>query len=849
MNEFFRRIRYLLNRRRFDRELASDMEFHRKMAGTDRSFGNTLRLREDARQAWGWMWIDSLAQDLRYAARTLRKSPVFTLAAVLVLATGIGMNVTAFGLFDMMVLKPLPVRDPGTILQFHRSSSKGSASLVTYPAVAFYGEHSTKLSAVMAASGGGLTFENDASPIGARFVTANCFTELGAGAALGRVLNPVWDNGVDAAPAVVLDYRFWQRRFASDPSVIGRTIRLNRMPATVVGVAAEKFTGLDSGRSDIWVPIARQPYFVAGSTLLTSFGFGDGVAMWGRLRPGVTPKAAEEELVALTADLRRQHPEDFWEDERLLGAYTSQMGREEYAGLALAATLMFLILAVACGNLGGLLLARGVAREREIEIRVALGAGRARIVRQLFTESLLLSLIGTGVGVALSYLLLRIWMGATETAPWINPAPDWRMAIFTIVIGVAAAVLFGLTPALQAARQPHRSPSSTGRHSDSRTRQVLIGAQVAASCVLLIVAGLLVRALQHALYTDPGFDYEQVVAIDPGLGSHGFKPAAARSYLDNFTSRLHQVPGVESVALSSLPPLGNYNLSIARISVAGRRVAAYLNHVDPEFFHTMNIPLRRGRNMKAGDTDAIIVSESLARRQWPGDDGLGKQFSIGPDASGRAVYYTVVGIAGNARTVALHDSEAVEVYYVAQEADLPSVSVLAKLRGSPDNLIAAVGTVSASIDPAVMPAVRPLRTAFHDQLRPVERGALLASVMGAIALLLAVLGILGLVAYAVSQRTKEIGIRMALGAKPSHVLGTILLSQFLRPVALGVLLGAAGAAALSQLLRHVLYGISNLDPISYSAAIILLVAMSTIAALAPAQRALRVDPVRALRHE
>jgi predicted permease len=849
MNEFFRRIRYLLNRRRFDQELASDMEFHREMAGTGRSFGNTFRLREDARQAWGWMWIDCLAQDLRYAARMLRKSPVFTLAAVLVLATGIGMNVTAFGLFDMMVLKPLPVRDPGTILQFHRRSSKGSATLVAYPAMAFYGEHSTKLSAVMATSGGGLTFENDASPIGVRFVTANFFTELGAGAALGRVLNLVWDDGVGGNPAVVLDYRFWQRRFASDPSVIGRTIRLNRMPATVVGVASEKFTGLDSGRTAIWVPMARQPYFVAGSPLLTGFGFGHGVAMFGRLRQGVTSKMAEEELRAMTAVLRRQHPEDFWEDERLPGAYASQLEPDGYAGLALAATLMLLILAVACGNLGGLLLARGVAREREIAIRAALGAGHARIVRQLFTESLLLSLIGSGVGVALSYLVLRIWMVVTEAPPWVSPAPDWRVAIFAIGMGVVAAVIFGLTPALQAARQPHCTPPSTGRHSQSRTRQVLIGAQVAASCVLLIIAGLLVRALQHALYTHPGFDYEQVVAIDPGLGSHGFKASAARSYLDNFTSRLRQVPGVESVALSSLPPLGNYNLSIARISVAGRQVDAYLNHVDPEFFHTMNIPLLRGRNLKAGDTDAIIVSESLSRREWPGADGLGKQFSTGLDAAGRVEKYTVVGIAGNARTVALHDSEAVEIYYVAQEADLPSVSVLAKLRGTADNLNASVRSVGSSIDPRVMPAVRPLRTAFHDQLRPVERGALLTSVMGAIALLLAVLGILGLVAYAVSQRTKEIGIRMALGAKPSHVLGTILLSQFLRPVALGVLLGAAGAAVLSQLLRHVLYGISNLDPISYSAAIILLVVMSTIAALAPAQRALRVDPMRALRHE
>jgi hypothetical protein len=320
MNQIFRRFRYLMNRRRLDQELQSDMDVHREMAERDgRTFGNTLRLREDARLEWGWMWIDRLAQDLRYAARTLRKSPGFTLTAVLVLATGIGINITAFGLFDMMVLKPLPVRDPDTILQFHRSSSQGSATLVTFPSVAFYGEHSTKLSAVMAMSGSELTLEREANPIRARFVTANFFTELGAGPSLGRVLNPVWDEGAGGEPVVVLDYRFWQRHFASDPSVIGRTIRLNQRPATVIGVASETFTGLESGRSDIWVPMAREPYFVAGSQLLNSLGFGDGVIMWGRLKQGITPKVAEEELRELTAALRSHHPKDYWEDERLAG--------------------------------------------------------------------------------------------------------------------------------------------------------------------------------------------------------------------------------------------------------------------------------------------------------------------------------------------------------------------------------------------------------------------------------------------------------------------------------------------------------------------------------------------------
>jgi predicted permease len=852
MGQFFRRIRYLFDRGRFDRELQSDMEFHREMAERDgRRFGNDLRLREDAREQWGWMWIDHLAQDLRYAARTLRKSVGFTLTAVLVLATGIGINITAFGLFDMMVLKSLRVRDPNTILQFHRSSSQGSATLVTYPSVAFYTEHSTKLSAVMAMNAGELPLESEPIPIRVRFVTANFFTELGGGASLGRVLDPAWDGGEEGDPAVVLDYRFWQRRFASDPSVVGKMIHLNRKSAMVIGVASEEFTGLESSRPDIWVLIAQQPYFVVGSPLLTSLGFGSGVIMWGRLQPGVTPPMAEEELRSLTAALRAQHPDDFWQDERLPsqpGGYAYGMEPDSYAALGLVSALVLLILVVACGNLGGLLLARGVAREREIAIRIALGAGRGRIVRQLLTESLLLTLIGSGVGLAMSYLLLRSWTALTETPAWVNLAPDWRVALFAVCLGLVAAILFGMTPALQTARRPHRTPSSTGRQSETRARRVLIGAQVAASCVLLVVAGLLVRALQHALYTNPGFDYEQVIAIDPGLGTHGFNGVAARSYLETFRSRLRQVPGVESVSLSSLPPLGNYNLSIARISLDGRRVDAYLNHVDPDFFHTMNIPLLRGSNLKAGDTDAIVVSESLARSKWPGDDALGKQFSTGADAAGKEEKYTVVGVAGNARIIAPHDSEAVEIYYLARDADMPSTSVLVKLRGSSESVSASVRSIASGIDPQIMPAIRPLEVAFHDQLRPVERGALIVSAMGAVALLLAVLGILGLVAYAVSQRTKEIGIRIAMGANPSHVIRAIL-AQFLRPVALGVLLGATGAAALSQLLRHALYGISSLDPVSYSAAIGLLVAISAIAALVPARRALRVDPMRALRHE
>ena len=288
MNELFRRLRYLLNRGRFERELANDMEFHREMAGREGAahFGNSLRLREEAREAWGWTWIDRFSQDLRYAARMLRKSPGFTLAAVLTLGIGIGVNVAAFGFFNLMVLRALPVRDPGTLLRFQRLSPQSYASVLPYPEMAFFREYSKTLSAVLAWNRSGLTIEGEEKPLKAHFVTANLFSELGAVPRLGRLLDPVHDEASGAEPVVVLSHGFWQRHFGADPLIAGRTIHLNGKPATVAGVASDEFSGLSLDSADVWLPITQQPYFVIGSKLLTDFSVeGSGVAVWGRLQP------------------------------------------------------------------------------------------------------------------------------------------------------------------------------------------------------------------------------------------------------------------------------------------------------------------------------------------------------------------------------------------------------------------------------------------------------------------------------------------------------------------------------------------------------------------------------------
>lgn len=846
MTELYRRLRYLLNRRRSERELADEMAFHREMASRDggRPFGNTLRLREEARDAWGWTWLDRLAQDLRYAVRMLRRSPGFTAVAILMLAVGIGVNVAVFGFLNAVVFSPLPVRDPGSLLRFERRSPLGFASELPYPEAAFMRQYGKSLSAVLASTVASVRIDDDETPLQAHFVTTNFFTELGAVPRLGRLLDPDRDERTGAEPVVVLSQGLWQRRFGADPSVIGKRVALNGKAVTVAGVAPLEFSGLSLDRPDLWLPIVAHPDIVRGSRLLTDFSpkFSS-VKMWGRLRHGVTPVVAETELRSLAAELRKQYPAGIWENESLAsrpGGYAQIGGGSQsgtgappkpnrlYSQFALIAALVLLILAVACGNLGSLLLARGVAREREISIRVAVGAGGARLIRQLFTESLVLAFLGSVAGTILGYVVLRAVLARTGAPPWLNPAPDWRVMLFAIGLTVAAAVLFGLAPALQSVRQRPRA---------TLMRQILIGAQVAASCVLLIVAGLLVRAVNHGLSVHPGFEYRNVVSINPGLASHGYSPAQAQVYLDTLQSQLRALPGVESVALASTPPLGGMK-TITTVHGDDYRVDAHVNHIDPAFFQTMTIPLVRGRNLAPGDTRAVIVSDSLARLAWPGEDPLGKQFAD----------YTVVGVSTSARVVALEDADAVEVYYLAEPADLPSMTLLVKTSGVPEGLAPVLASTARAIDRQVFPQLQLLSSRFRDKLRESEYSAVAVSLLGASALLLACLGIIGLVTYAVSQRTKEIGIRMALGAQAGHVLASTL-RQFTRPVLGGLIVGVGAAAGLSQLLRRELYGISHLDPVAYVSVVATFLLVVILAALLPARRALRVDPLRALRCE
>jgi len=843
MLELIRRLHFLLTRRRRERELDDELAFHREMA--DRAaatpLGDSVRIREDARETWGWMWLDRLAQDLAYAVRLLVRSPGFALAAVATLGVGIGVNVAAFGLFNLIALKPLPVRDPDSLLRFERRAPEAYASDLAYPHMTFLADHATTVSSVLAIHQARLATDRGEKPIRVHFVTANYFADLGAGAAAGRLVQPGLDEVADAGPAVVLSHAYWTRQFGASATIVGATMRLNGRPATVLGVASEEFSGLTLGSPDVWAPIRQQPYFLEGSRLLEDMSAETaGVKMWARRRPGVAPASVEAELAALTATLRAQYPDQLWTDETLPsfpGGYAT-MGRGTSRGtgsppddsalafLALGGALVLLILCVACANLGGLLLARGVSRERELSIRVAVGAGAGRLVRQLFTESVLLGLLGAASGVALSSVLLRAIAIVSDAPEWLDLSPDWRVLLFAAGLGMLSSLLFGLAPALQVVRR---------RHGTRRLRQALVAVQVAASAVLLVVSGLLLRAMERGSSTPPGFNYEQVVAIAPRLSDYGFSGGASQVYIDALTRRLAAHPAAAAVAIATVPPLGGVR-SVARVERNGAPVDVHLNRVDPNYFRTMRIPILRGRGLAESDARAVVVSESLALRYWPAEDPLGQQYDG----------HTVIGVAGSARTAALQDSDAVEAYYLRTPDDLPVAVVLVRSTADPESLAAAAAGVAASIDPKVYADIRLLKSAFDERIRQTKMSALAVAGLGVSAMALACLGIVGLVAYTVSQRTREIGIRMALGAPPIHVL-SVVLGQLSHPVMGGLIGGMLAAAGLSLLLRRELYGVSHLDPVAYLSAAGVFVAVAVAAALLPARRALKVDPLRALR--
>jgi predicted permease len=596
----------------------------------------------------------------------------------------------------------------------------------------------------------------------------------------------------------------------------------------------------------LWLLLADQPLYVDGSKLLTSYSSGTkgtiakgaaGIETWGRLREGATRASAEQELQALTATLRQQHPDAFWDKERIVGepgGYALQISDDMKPVLLLVATLCLLILVAACGNLGGMLLARGIARQREMRIRRDIGAGRSRLIYQLFTESLVLASLGLLAAIGFAWVTMKVLFVATEAPAWIDVQVDWRMLCFALGIGFLSALFFGLAPAIQISKETQKS---------GKVRQALLSLQVSSSCVLLIVSGLLVRALNHVLITDPGFGYERVVAIDPDLRTYGYSDSAAQNYIETLQARLTTLAGTESISQSATAPLGRKNVTRATLQHDTVPMDIYMIRTDTAFQRTMQIPLKRGRWVGASDPNGVVISEALAKRMWPNEDPIGKPYELGGKQPHR-----VIGVSANARILSLNNPEVMELYYPIQTTDTPSLVLLLKSQADLTTLRPKILALAKSIDPRVVPEVELLQGSFDRQVLQLEQAASAVSALGAVALLLAAIGVLGQVSYVVTQRTREIGIRMALGAGKGQILNA-LLQQFWQPIFTGLVLGGVVSAAITQMLRKELYGISHLDPFAYVGAILVFTTTATLAALGPARRALGILPREALRSD
>ncbi len=810
-------------------------------------------------------------QDLRYGVRMLLKQPGFALIAVVTLALGIGANTTIFSILDALLLKPLPgVADQARLVQIGATHNGQGFNSVSYADYKDYRDQNSAFSGIAAKSEQQFHLGTDkaAQRIKGELVTGNYFDVLGVVPAQGRLLQPAEGEIEGANPVAVISQRLWRNQFGSE-AVVGKTISLNSYPYTVIGVAAE-FHGTDplDEKSDVWIPITMwrhgNPWMVQiGADWLNSRE-SDFVTLIGRLKPNVAAEQAQADLSNIARQLAKAYPKTNAKRgarvfARLGLSPADRQEMQRFFGIQFG--IVAIVLLIACANIAGLMLARTAARQKEMGVRLALGAGRWRVVRQLLTESTLLALLGGALS-----LVVAVWLtegiramlpdGQADMRTQIEFALDWRVLGFTLGISVVTGLIFGLAPALQSSRLNllpllKDSGASFSRHSRTRLRSTLVVAQIALSLVLLVSAGLCVRTLQSSRAIKVGFATENVLTAKLDLGRQQYSEAQGRAFYQQLLERVGSLPGVAAASLALSVPLrgGSYGNTVGVQGQADFNIR--YNIVTPSYLDTLGIPLLLGHRFTETDTAqsarVAIINETFARHAWPNENPVGKFFNWEEGKKDQLV--EVIGVTRDVKGADLFEKAPRLAYFPLAQKYNGSLSLHLRTVTKPEQLLVAVQQEIRALDPKLpLYDIKTLEQYRRDALSEKRLQAVLIGGFGLLALVLASLGLYGVLSFAVAQRTQEIGIRMALGARSSDVL-RLVVGQGVKLIAIGVVLGLAGAVAATRALKSILFGVSPTDPLTFVGMPLALLLVAVVACWIPARRATKVDPLVALRCE
>jgi predicted permease len=837
----------------------------RAREAAQREFGNAGLVRETTRDAWGWRHMEQFAHDARYTLRLLRKNPAFTLIAVLTLALGIGANAVIFSVINGLYLHPKGMPDPSHVFTIRVNYTKLNLRNIVISPPDFRDVRDSRqiFSSTAAEDQGSMTFPGPGGPVRVETaqITWEWFKVFNARPLMGRVFSPEEDQP-HANQEAILSYAAWQNLFGGDPEILGKTINLNRADYRIVGVMGPDFDW--PRRTEVWIPMGMAPESFADDNY-----FNEALFVVARARPDVTPAQAEAYVQVLTHRLIASHPETTYPSDSGWGMAAIPL--TEYASGDLRAPMLILLVAVgfllliACSNIGGLMLAKSAARTKEFAVRVALGAGRSDLLRQAITEGFLLTAIGAVVGVGAAYLgldaLIRIAPGNLPLR--LHPSLDGHVLAFAVLLTMIAGIFLGLVPLSHVFSQEQAdvlrsdARSFTASHGRQRLRQLLVIGQVALALVLLIGAGLMLKSLGKISQINPGFEPQGVMTASVQLPEEKYNSDEKQIvFYRSVADRLAGLPGVESAALALPIPFSGFAPS-SSFSIENRPMApgdpgphSDLSWVSPQFFAALRIPLLQGRYFTDQDSarslPVVIVDDNLARQYWPNENAVGNRLRRGNNSP----WATIVGVVGHVMLTSLAgDSGKGVCYYPLFQQPVSQAFLIVKTRTDPARLGPSIRSAVAAVDAGQpVDSLESMDDYVSSSLGPQQISVSLLGTFSVLALFLSALGLYGVISYEFAQRTREIGIRMSLGAQRQEVW-RLVVAEGMRLALAGVLAGALGAALLARYLASELYGVSALDPATFAWTSLVLAAIALMACLVPAVRATRVDPIVALRYE